>query len=159
MKKDFLRDLKYLGVTARLKRLSDNLSASIKELYKENKFDIEPSWHLIFLFLKEKEQSTMSEIAEALNYSQPAITKMTNRMKAKGYIDVVVDKNDSRKKILQLSRKAKQKLPRFEKVWDAGQKSIKEIMKSTPGFLNALDEFENQIEEERFKDRALKRLK
>ena len=50
MENDFLGELKYLGITARLKRLSDNISTNIKELYKEKDLDIKPSWHLIFYF-------------------------------------------------------------------------------------------------------------
>ena len=36
MKKDFLKELEYLGITARLKRLSDAMSYSIKSLYKSS---------------------------------------------------------------------------------------------------------------------------
>jgi DNA-binding MarR family transcriptional regulator len=158
MANDFLRELEFLGVTARIKRLSDTLSTSIKVLYKENGFDIEPSWHLLFLFLKKQPQSTMSEIAEALQYSQPAITKIINRMKAKGYIDVMVDKNDSRKKILTLSKRAKRELPKFEKVWDAGQKSIREILKTKKEFINYLEIFETEIKLHSFNERALTKL-
>jgi len=156
MENDFLKDLKFLGMAARLKRLSDTLSASIKDLYKERGIDIEPSWHLIFLYLKKKETSTMSEIAEALHYSQPAVTKMINRMKKKGYLDVIRDENDTRKKNLRLSKNAKKRLPEFEIIWAAGQKSIQEILQSNTDFFNYLEHFESEIEKESFKNRALR---
>ena len=159
MEKDFLKELEFLGVTARLKRLSDVLSYSIKELYKANGIDIEPSWHLVFLMLKRQNKSTMTEIADALNLSQAATTKMITRMTKKGYVVVLKDEHDSRKKILQLSEKANTELPKFEKIWDAGQKSIREILEPNMEFFKYLEEFETQINNKSFKDRAIEHLK
>lgn len=159
MTNDFLKELEFLGVTARLKRLSDVLSGNIKALYKYHNIDIEPSWHLVFLMLKKEHKCTMVEIADALHLSQPAMTKMVNRMSKKAYINISRDKNDSRKKIVQLSNKAKKELPKFEKIWDAGQKSIKEILESNTAFLEGLEAFEIQIDSKNFKTRALEHLK
>ena len=158
MGKDFLKDLGFLGVTARLKRLSDALSYSIRELYKIYDFDIEPSWHLVFLILKKEEQVSLTELAEALLFSQPAMTKMITRMKAKDYVDISASDTDGRMKIIMLSKKAKKELPRFEKVWGAGQNSIKEIFEENTMFMKSLEDFENQIIIKGFKQRALERL-
>ena len=154
MSNDFLKELEYLGVTARLKRLSDAFSQQIKELYIDNGFDIEPSWHLIFLILKDRKHSTMTEIAAAFQMSQPAVTKLTRRMIDKGYINVSQDKYDKRKKTLSLSKKAITSLPDFEKVWDAGQKSIREIIKSNINLLDNLTEIESVLQKKSFNKRA-----
>ena len=66
--------------------------------------------------------------------------------------------NICEKKILKLSRKAQQELPKFERVWEAGQKSVKEIINSIPEFLIILDEFETQIEKESFRNRVMRKL-
>ena len=158
MERDFLKELEFLGVTARLKRLSDNLSYSIKELYKQNAMDIEPSWHLVILILKQKGSSTMSEIAELLQLSQAAATKMLNKMTQKGYLDIVRDTKDSRRKLIQLSEKTKQELPKFESVWDAGQKSIRDILSSNSDFLKNLADFEQEVKLKNFQSRALEHL-
>ena len=158
MERDFLKELEFLGVTARLKRLSDNLSYSIKELYKQNEMDIEPSCHLVILILKQKGSSTMSEIAELLQLSQAAATKMLNKMTQKGYLDTVKDTKDSRKKMIQLSDKAKLELPKFERVWDAGQKSIRDILSSNTNFLKNLADFEQEVKLKNFQSRALEHL-
>ena len=159
MENDFLKELEFLGITARLKRLSDTLSYSIKDLYKSQGIDIEPSWHLVFLILKNEKEITLTEIAGALNFSQPAMTKMITRMKNKGYVEISISKKDTRKKLIFLSEKAKKELPKFEKVWDAGQKSIRQILKDNMDFFNNLEEFENQILLKNFKDRALENLR
>ncbi len=159
MKNDFLNELEFLGITARLKRLSDTLSYSIKDLYKTQCMDIEPSWHLVFLLLKKEKEVSLTEIAASLNFSQPAMTKMISRMKKKGYIETSISEKDSRKKLITLSDKAKRELPKFEKIWDAGQKSIQQILAENMEFFVNLEKFENQIQAKSFKDRALENLK
>lgn len=155
---DFLRDLEYLGVTARLKRLSDILTANIKELYRENRVDIEPSWHLVFLFLKQRTSATMTEMAAALQLSQPAMTKMLSRMIDRGYLNVVGDDADSRKKNIRLSARARKRLPRFERIWAAGQASIREILGTDTAFFVQLERFETQIRAKSFAERAMEHL-
>ena len=91
MKNDFLKELGHLGLIARLKRSSDAILYSIREMYKSENLDIEPNWHLVFLILKKHETRTMTEIAEAFQLSQPAIVKIINKMKEKGYIDCKED--------------------------------------------------------------------
>jgi len=60
---DFLKELGHLGLIARLKRLSDSMLYSIRDLYKIKSVDIEPNWHLVFLTLKKHKMRTMTEIA------------------------------------------------------------------------------------------------
>lgn len=158
MDRDLLRELHHLGLTARIKRLSDSLSASIRQLYQAQGVDLEPSWHLVFVLLKERETATMTEIAAALHLSQPAVTKMIKRMASRGYIDVVDDERDGRKKRLQLSHKARRELPRFEQIWDAGRRAIEEMLETNQGFLEALERFEEEVRSKSFRDRALERL-
>jgi DNA-binding MarR family transcriptional regulator len=157
VEKDFLRELEFLGVTARLKRLSDGLTASIKELYREAGVDIEPSWHLVLLFLEER-SATLTEIAEALHLSQPAMTKMINRMVARGYLDVVRDVDDSRKKNIRLSARARERLPLFKEIWAAGQAAVREILGSDRAFLHHLERFESRVGERSLADRARARF-
>ena len=158
MSNDYLVDLKYLGVTARIKRLSDSLSVSIKELYKAQGLEIEPSWHLVLLLLKNRQQVSMKEMAMELNLSKPALTKMINKMQKSGYVDISVDAEDHRKKLLCLSKKAKDELPVFEKVWSAGQRSVQQILEDNDQFFEALKGFETAHANKSFKDRALEIL-
>lgn len=159
MDDDFLRELEYLGVTARLKRLSDAFSTGIRELYKAAGVDIEPSWHLVLIKLKRQGQGTMSELAEAFHMSQPAVTKMIGRMVQKGYLTVSRCEKDGRTRVLRLSTKAERRLPQFEKIWRAGRASIREMLRSNRDFLQGLDKLEAEVRRRDFKDRAMKHLR
>ncbi|MBL4625488.1 MAG: MarR family transcriptional regulator, partial [Flavobacteriales bacterium] len=126
--------------------------------YVTENIDIEPSWHLVLLFLKKHKKATMSEISVACHLPQPAATKMISNMRKKKYLDLVADDNDGRKKQLQLSKKAILQFPTFEKVWNAGQLSIKEMLTGNKIFLEALTKFENKNQQNNFQKRAIKNL-
>ena len=66
---DYLGAMKHLGLTARIKRLNDALNYGIKDLYKSEGLDIEPSWHLVLLLLKKEKKIFMS--SEIILLSSP----------------------------------------------------------------------------------------
>src|SRR5699024_3180774 len=113
-------EIGYPGLTARLKRLNDQFVYQTKAFYDMKEIDIEPNWHMIFLLLQKYETMTVMEMAEELNLSHPAIVRLVDKMKKKGYIRSRRDKDDRRKYQLSLSRKAEQKLPQLEEYWKAG---------------------------------------
>lgn len=156
MEKDFLIKLEYLGVTARIKRLSESLFYSIKELYKYANIDIEPSWHLVLLILKEEKEISMIELAQALNLSKPAITKMIKKMQDMEYVIVTSSAADSRKKMIVLSDKAKDRLPEFERIWSAGQQAVQELLNDNEYFMEALKKFEKENSDQSFSERAIR---
>ncbi len=152
MKNDFLAELGYLGFIARLKRLSDVMLYSIRDVYQQRGFDIEPNWHLVFIYLKQNGASTMTDLAESFGLSQPAVVKIINKMKQKGYLEVASDEEDNRKRVLMLSQKAKDRLPVFESVWKGGESSIEDMLQG----LNLYEEFkqfEDQVLLESFDKR------
>lgn len=128
MEKDFLKELEFVGFTARIKRISDHLMYDARKVYENLDIGIEPNWHLIFLLLKQEEQLTVTEIAQHLNFSHPAVIKIIKKMKEKGYIESITDRKDSRRQLLQLSGKSKKELPLFEKEWELIETIIQEFV-------------------------------
>ncbi|MEP5611869.1 MAG: MarR family transcriptional regulator [Cyclobacteriaceae bacterium] len=155
---DYLKELGHLGLIARLKRLSDSMLYSIREVYKLKGFEIEPNWHFVFLALKKHRKRTMTELSTSFGLSQPATVKIINKMKEKGYIDMAGDQSDNRKKQLQLSEKARKELPHFEKVWNAGKASISKMIMEDVAFLSKLEEMESLLKDQNFKERILNQL-
>ena len=157
MPADFLRELEFLGVTARLKRLSEGLSTSIRELYRASGVDLEPSWHLVLLYL-EGRTATPSEIAASLELSQPAVTKMIDRMVRKGYLDVRPEEADARKKNIRLSARARDRMPDFARIWAAGRAAVRDILGHDTAFLRQLAALEDRVGRKGFAERALEHL-
>ncbi len=153
---DYLQQIGFAGLNSRIKRLSDELLYSTRDYYKNAGLDIEPNWHLIFLLLEEHESLTITEISQELRMSHPACVKIIKKMKKRDYIDTTTDKSDSRKQLLKLSDKAKDRLPLFHKHWDACIETTKDLIKKSPHFLQELSEFESLVSEENYMNRTIK---
>lgn len=155
---DFLQTLEFAGFTARIKRLSESMMYDAKTLYKASRIDIEPNWHLLFLLLKTKGELSVTEIAQELGFSHPAIIKITQKMAGKGYLESIDHPTDSRKKLLKLTPQSIKQLPEFEKNWSVIESVIQEFVDAD--FLNKLSQIEDKLAEkkmvERFKERTEK---
>ena len=81
MSNDFLYEMGYPGITARLKRLNDLFVVQTKQFYKEFDIDIEPNWHMIFVLLEKEEKLSITEIADFLQISHPGVIKLVKKMK------------------------------------------------------------------------------
>jgi DNA-binding MarR family transcriptional regulator len=158
MKNDFFAEQDFLGFTARMKRISESLLYSCKDLYKSLELGIDPNWHLVFLMFKDKETLTMTEIADAFQITQSGVIKTINKMKAKGYLISTVDEKDKRKHLLKLSDKAKSELPHLNLVWKAGRETIKEILNDDPTILKLMSEIEARISDANYKERTLRNI-
>ena len=154
---DFVKELGYLGFTMRLKRISDAMMHEGRRLYSDLDVDIEPNWYVIFKLLKSRGAMTVTEIAESIMMAHPSVITITNKMLNAGYLISEKDKNDSRKRLLDLSDRSVKMLPKYEKVWNAGELGLEKALEG----LNAL-EFISSLEEaffdKGFKERTLKQL-
>ena len=158
MMKDFLTEIEYVGFTSRLKRLSDSILYSTKDLYKSEGLDIEPNWNLIFRLLQENQEMTISEMSETLQFSHPAVVKIVNKMKKHGYLRSSSDRADKRRQPLRLTKKAHKKLAQFEIYWKAGTEAIKEVLQDSPHFLEELLRIEEKMRQSNYQERTLKKL-
>lgn len=149
--KDFINEIQYYGLTARVKRLSDNLYHEARKIYQYLGYEIEPNWHLIILLLKKHETLSVTEIAKHLGLSHPAIIKITKKMKELDYIISLSDKHDSRKSLLALSEKCKTKLPTFDLVWSQIQNIVQECVEDD--FLNHILFFEEKLSKKSLSER------
>ncbi|MBB4080584.1 DNA-binding MarR family transcriptional regulator [Lewinella aquimaris] len=153
MEDDFLAEMSYNGVTARLKRLSDAFLYQTKEFYTEQDAEIEPNWHMVFLLLEKHGQLTVTEMASQLGQSHPALVKLTKKMKRKGYLISLEDENDRRKYQLTLSDKARAELPLLHRYWEAGDRALREMMDHHTALLDQLAVVEKNMADADFKTR------
>lgn len=155
--KDFAQELGCLGFTMRLKRLSDALMHDGKRMYKVLGLDIEPNWYLVFRLLKKEGELSVMEIAERIRLSHPSVITLTNKMMAAGYISSNQCTNDSRRRLLKLTDKAKEKLPQFEEIWNAGEHGVIKVLEDT-NMIDNLTLIEKRYREKGFMDRTLEEL-
>ncbi|MFY0714423.1 MarR family transcriptional regulator [Seonamhaeicola sp. NFXS20] len=156
--KDFLIALEYEGITSRLKRLSDTLLYSTKDLYKSEGLDIDPNWNLIFRLLQEHNELTITEMADTLQFSHPAVIKIVKKMKKRGYIHSYADKDDKRKQVLSLTNKAHKHIKTFEAYWAAGTEVVEDLLADSPNLLDELTKIEEKVNQLDYKQRVLLKL-
>ncbi len=154
---DFAIELGCLGFTMRLKRLSDALIHDGRKMYKELDLDIEPNWYIVFRLIKKQGEMSVTEIADAIRLAHPSVISITNKMMKAGYLRSSPCKLDNRRRVLNLTTKAIETLPKLEKIWDAGERAIIEALKDTNAML-MLVKLEERFGEKGFKDRTLDEL-
>ena len=150
---DYLKSLYLIGVTARIKRVSDTLMHDARRVYEYLDLPIEPNWHLVFLLLKKEKQLSVTEISKALKFSHPAIINIIKKMKASGYVTSTTDPEDSRKQIVLLTGKAHKELPNLEAEWDKIKIAVGAIFHSE--FLEQLVKVEEKITESDLLERVI----
>lgn len=82
MKYDFINELGYLALATRLKRISDAMVHSGRQMYKTLELDVEPNWFLIFKLLDKYQQLSVTDIASKLHFSHPSVICLVNKMEA-----------------------------------------------------------------------------
>ncbi len=157
MKYDFVNELGYLALATRLKRISEAMVHSGRDMYKTLELDIEPNWYLIFKLLQKYERLSVMEMAAKLHFAHPSVISLVNKMEANGYLESAPDKTDSRKRQFSLSEKARTNMPQFEKVWKAGTVGVQNLFQDN-SFLEQLESIEIQLSQKDFKERTLNEL-
>lgn len=158
MEKDFVKELDFLGFVTRLKRISDAMLHDGRRLYKELGMDIEPNWFVILKLLEQEGELPITDIANKIGFAHPSIISIVNKMTKAGYLRSKKCSEDSRRRLLTLTPKAKQKMPEFEKIWAAGTAGVKRMLDDIDA-LDFLEKLEERIGERGFKKRTLEELK
>lgn len=157
MEEDFIKELGLLSVVTRLKRLSETMIHDGRRLYKELGMDIEPNWYVIFKLLEKQNELTVTEIADKIGFAHPSVISIVNKMIKANYLEENKCGLDSRKRLLKLTPKAKENMPQFEKIWDAGVSGMKRMLADLD-VLTFLETFEKRVREKGFRQRALAEL-
>ncbi|MBC7921877.1 MAG: bifunctional helix-turn-helix transcriptional regulator/GNAT family N-acetyltransferase [Ferruginibacter sp.] len=106
-----------LAVGSRLKRLSDTFMRQASAVYRAFDLDFEPKWFTVFYPLAERSPLSITEIAEQLGFSHPAIIQLANELEQKGLVRSEKSGGDSRKRMLVLTDQGKAMLPDLQRLW------------------------------------------
>ncbi|WP_366139837.1 bifunctional helix-turn-helix transcriptional regulator/GNAT family N-acetyltransferase [uncultured Polaribacter sp.] len=148
---DTLRGFGDLGLGSRLKRISEFMMRETQLVYDEFNIDFDPYLFAVFKIIENNKGVNNNDIKNSLNTSQPAVTQTLNKLLKKGLIKITEDKNDKRKKKIQLSNKGKKLVTDITPVWESIEFTIKRYTKITSNSLvEHLNILENKFEEERF---------
>ncbi len=157
---DLIKQLGYLSLGTRFRILTDKLLQDVDKVYKSLDVDFEPRWFTVFYLINQRESISVTEIANELGYTQPAVTQILNILIHKGLVKSVKEKEDSRKKILTITPKGKKLFDTLKPVWQIIESTVKEFFLSTGyDILTVLDKIETGLSENDIYTRIEEKLK
>lgn len=116
----------------RLKKTGEMLSSQVAQILSDNKIEFEPRGIYLLIVLKEKEQSSIKEIAAILGMTHPAIVQMVNSLKNIGLIAQNKSVDDKRITLIKLTEKGKEELNKIKPV-------LTEIKYAVESIINEID--------------------
>ncbi len=117
--RDFITELGALVIDHRLRRIVDKLLSEQARVYADEGMTFEPRWTSTFLLLEREGALGVTEIAGRLRLTHPGVIKLTNAMIEADLVTEIEDAEDERRRLLQLTSRAKRLAPRLHRIWDA----------------------------------------
>jgi DNA-binding MarR family transcriptional regulator/N-acetylglutamate synthase-like GNAT family acetyltransferase len=157
---DLLRQLGPLVIASRLRRLTEWLYKDGARIYQERSLDFEPRWFPLFYLLRESGEISVTQAAQALGLTHPAINQIAGEMSKRGFVESVSDKKDKRKRLLRLTKKGKKALSSLEPVWEDFESAASDLLKEAgTDFLVTVGRLENALKEKGMYERITQRIK
>ena len=154
---NIIDDLAELAIGARMKRLYDVFSKDVMRIYREHDLDFEARYFILFYLVSKRKEISIMDIANELSLTHPGVIKLAKDLEKKGYIESVRSPEDSRKRLLRLSKKGVKVLPEFEVVWNKIYKANKILFaKQKHHLLKAIEETEALLDDESYYKRFKK---
>ena len=143
-----------LAISTRLQRLADLIRRDGQLVYKACGIDFEPKWFPVIYTLHHKPGLSVVELANEIGYAHPSTISLLKELEKEKLIRSKKDKQDERKRLLQLTEKGEDLVGRMKPVWDILTRGIAELMDTPNNLLKAIVEVEERYEERSFFERA-----
>ena len=157
---DYMKTLASLSLGSRLKRLSDQLFAEVAVVYEQMGLTLNPNYFLLLNLINKMGPIGITQAAEYLSVSHPAISKLANKMIKEGYITKHAHPTDKRASQLILTAQSTHLIQQAIPVWQTLKKHLDyiESLQKTP-LLDAIEQFENSLKQLNLSQVVLQDLK
>jgi len=143
-----------LAISTRLQRLSEQIRKDGFQVYKANGIIFEPKWFPVIYTLHHKPVLSVVELAAEIGYTHPSTITLLKELEKEKLIRSKKDKNDERKRLLQLSEKGKKLVEEMQPVWRIIIAAITELTNTQNNLMKAIIEVEQQLLDKSFFERA-----
>lgn len=158
---DFIKELGYLAVASRMKRLTDRFMRGGSGVYKSLDIDFEPRWFTVYYLIYTQDSPlSISEISGALKISHPAVIQTTQMLIKKGLIRSFQDSQDRRIRRLAITKKGKELVHFLIPIWNDFETATSELFeKAGVDMLDIISKLEAKLDEEDIGSRIISRIK
>lgn len=153
---DIVRELGYLTLGTRFKRLGERLQAQTQAVLGEADISL-PASHLVVLAALDRlGPLSIGELAEAVGISQPGISRMVENLRSDGLVTAGRPSGDRRVRPIAMSAAGRELMARSKRLaWPRVEAAVAEICASATGPLLAqLSALEAALEEAPLRSRA-----
>jgi len=148
-----------LSLGSRLKRLSDRLVQDVTDIYQRQGIELNPRYFPLFNLLYLQGPMAVTQAAELLSVSHPAVSKTAAKMLEEGWLTKQPDPADERRQLLAISEQGQQLLVEIEPIWRAIKGHLDAAMaRQQYPLLAALDEFERDYQSNNMVEPVLAQL-
>ena len=156
---DVIAELRELALASRLRRLSELMMKDASALYGDLGIGFEARWFATFYALGQKSPMAVTELAQALGMTHPAITNLANQLIKRGLVQELRDPRDERRRLLQLTPRATELRDRLAPVWDEIRRAARDLLdEAGVDLIGDLQRIESVFAERSVADRARKHL-
>ncbi len=156
---DWIEELGELALASRLRRLSERLARDASRIYADQSLDFEARWFPILSLLGGRPADSITSIAEALRLTHPAVNQLAGEMETRGLIRSVKDKQDDRKRLLELTPDGEKVREALQPIWEDIRAATREmISRSGSDLLTSLRETENALDRKNMYERVRGRI-
>ncbi len=159
MSNDKMQGFGNLSLGSRLKRLSDRMMQDVTAIYQAHGIPLNPSFFPLFNLLLQQGAMSVTEAAEHLGVSHPAVSKIAKKMMEEGWLNKQPDPRDERRQQLFLTDQSGQLLEQIQPVWREIRGYLDDLMDEQEyPFLPSLNDFEQKLNNQGFVQPVLERL-
>lgn len=156
---DLVRELGTLALASRLRRLADRLQQDVSHIYDEQGFDLPARCFPLLVALQGATPTPVTHLARSLGLTHTAIRQMAIQMSRLKLLITERDPNDSRRRLLSLSRKGRSLAKRLTPLWNEIAAANQDLLDSSGHpLLDSLGAIEEQLDRRSIYSRIHDRL-
>jgi DNA-binding MarR family transcriptional regulator len=136
--KDIVRDLGYLTLGTRFKRIGERLQADTQVILDAHELGIQAGQCPFVAAIDRSGSLSIGELAEAVGVTQPAVTRAIAQLVKEGFVSVTASDADQRRKHVSLTAEGKRLLAASKRVvWPAVEQAVRDLCEELTGPLLA----------------------
>jgi DNA-binding MarR family transcriptional regulator len=153
--RDYVIDKGSAAFGTRLRRLSERMDRDVRELYRLNDVDFEPSWFPVFVALSDLGPMSVGDLANRMRITHAAVSQIRAKLLKAGLVRVRADTADQRRQMLQLTEKGRALVNRLRPLWAAITQATEQLCReSAPQLMTQLTAVDRALDQQSLLDRV-----
>ncbi|MEL6942744.1 MAG: helix-turn-helix domain-containing GNAT family N-acetyltransferase, partial [Bacteroidota bacterium] len=144
----FFEQIGSLAIGSKLRKLSATITEDSAQLYEQYDIALKPKWFPVYYVLSERQQKTITSIAQEIGHTHPSVSKIVKEMIKADLVEERRSNTDKRQNLIQLSEKGRAIADKIQPQYTDVTNAINKILHQTEHHLwKAIEEWEYLLEQ------------